>query len=45
MDPIGLDGWRIDVGYPEDRDEAEWHFTEDTVNNMRKRNMTVKFDE
>ncbi|RLM76873.1 UTP--glucose-1-phosphate uridylyltransferase, partial [Halobellus sp. Atlit-38R] len=20
---IGLDGWRIDVGYPKDRDEAE----------------------
>ncbi|EMA61302.1 UTP--glucose-1-phosphate uridylyltransferase [Halorubrum distributum JCM 13561] len=23
IDAIGLDGWRIDVGYPEDRDEAE----------------------
>ena len=22
-DAIGLEGWRIDVGYPEDRDEAE----------------------
>ncbi|MFT4910807.1 MAG: glucose-1-phosphate thymidylyltransferase long form, partial [Natronomonas sp.] len=23
IDAIGLDGWRIDVGYPEDREEAE----------------------
>jgi glucose-1-phosphate thymidylyltransferase long form len=23
IDVIGLEGWRIDVGYPEDRDEAE----------------------
>jgi glucose-1-phosphate thymidylyltransferase long form len=23
IDAIGLDGWRVDVGYPEDRDEAE----------------------
>jgi glucose-1-phosphate thymidylyltransferase len=23
IDAISLDGWRIDVGYPEDRDEAE----------------------
>ena len=23
IDAIGLDGWRIDIGYPEDRDEAE----------------------
>ena len=23
IDAIGLEGWRIDVGYPEDRDEAE----------------------
>jgi len=23
IDALGLDGWRIDVGYPEDRDEAE----------------------
>ncbi|AGB39022.1 UTP--glucose-1-phosphate uridylyltransferase AglF [Natronococcus occultus] len=23
IDAIGLDGWRIDVGYPEDRDRAE----------------------
>ena len=23
IDAIGLDGWRIDVGYPADRDEAE----------------------
>jgi len=23
IDAIGLDGWRLDIGYPEDRDEAE----------------------
>ena len=23
IDAIGIEGWRIDVGYPEDRDEAE----------------------
>jgi glucose-1-phosphate thymidylyltransferase long form len=23
IDALGMDGWRIDVGYPEDRDEAE----------------------
>ncbi|MFB6228030.1 MAG: UTP--glucose-1-phosphate uridylyltransferase, partial [Halobacteriales archaeon] len=23
IDAVELDGWRIDVGYPEDRDEAE----------------------
>jgi glucose-1-phosphate thymidylyltransferase len=23
IDAIGLEGWRIDIGYPEDRDEAE----------------------
>ena len=23
IDVIGLDGWRVDIGYPEDRDEAE----------------------
>jgi len=28
IDAIGLDGWRIDVGYPEDRDEAERRLTE-----------------
>lgn len=25
---IGLDGWRIDVGYPEDREEVEKRFKE-----------------
>lgn len=30
IDAIGLDGWRIDVGYPEDRDEAERRLTGDT---------------
>ncbi|QHS16192.1 sugar nucleotidyltransferase [haloarchaeon 3A1-DGR] len=29
IDAIGLDGWRIDVGYPEDRDEAERRLTTD----------------
>jgi len=29
IDAIGLDGWRIDVGYPEDRDEAERHLAGD----------------
>ena len=28
IDAIGLDGWRIDVGYPEDRDEAERRLAE-----------------
>jgi glucose-1-phosphate thymidylyltransferase len=28
IDAIGLDGWRIDVGYPEDRDEAERRLSE-----------------
>jgi glucose-1-phosphate thymidylyltransferase len=26
IDAIGLNGWRIDVGYPEDRDESEKRF-------------------
>lgn len=29
IDAIALDGWRIDVGYPEDRDEAERRLQED----------------
>lgn len=29
IDAIGLDGWRIDIGYPEDRDKAERRLTED----------------
>ncbi|GAA0297204.1 UTP--glucose-1-phosphate uridylyltransferase AglF [Halarchaeum salinum] len=28
IDAIGLEGWRIDIGYPEDRDEAERRLTE-----------------
>jgi glucose-1-phosphate thymidylyltransferase long form len=28
IDAIALEGWRIDVGYPEDRDEAERRLTE-----------------
>jgi len=33
IDAIGLDGWRVDVGYPEDREEAEERLaeTEDAV--------------
>jgi glucose-1-phosphate thymidylyltransferase long form len=27
IDAIGLDGWRVDVGYPEDRDRAEKRLT------------------
>ena len=30
IDAIGLDGWRIDVGYPEDRDEAERRLSDET---------------
>jgi glucose-1-phosphate thymidylyltransferase len=30
IDAIGLNGWRIDVGYPEDRDEAERRLTDDS---------------
>jgi glucose-1-phosphate thymidylyltransferase len=31
IDAIGLEGWRIDVGYPEDRDEAERRLQEELV--------------
>jgi glucose-1-phosphate thymidylyltransferase len=31
IDAIGLDGWRVDVGYPEDRDEAERRLREETA--------------
>jgi len=31
IDAIGLEGWRIDVGYPEDRDEAEKRLQEGKV--------------
>jgi glucose-1-phosphate thymidylyltransferase len=31
IDAIRMDGWRIDVGYPEDRDEAERRLTEGTA--------------
>jgi len=30
IDAIRLDGWRIDVGYPEDRDRAEERLTNET---------------
>jgi len=29
IDAIGLDGWRIDIGYPDDRDEAERRLREE----------------
>lgn len=28
IDAIALDGWRVDISYPEDRDEAERRLTE-----------------
>ncbi|GGL22039.1 UTP--glucose-1-phosphate uridylyltransferase [Halarchaeum grantii] len=28
IDAVRLDGWRLDIGYPEDRDEAEHRLTE-----------------
>jgi glucose-1-phosphate thymidylyltransferase len=31
IDAIGIDGWRVDVGYPEDRDEAEKRLRAETV--------------
>ena len=31
IDAIPLDGWRLDIGYPEDRDEAERRLTEETA--------------
>ncbi|WP_423747032.1 UTP--glucose-1-phosphate uridylyltransferase AglF (plasmid) [Haladaptatus sp. SPP-AMP-3] len=31
IDAIRMDGWRIDVGYPEDRDEAEERLTDEEV--------------
>jgi glucose-1-phosphate thymidylyltransferase len=31
IDAIGLEGWRIDVGYPEDRDEAEERLSSDKI--------------
>ena len=30
IDAIGLEGWRMDIGYPEDRDEAEQRLQEST---------------
>jgi glucose-1-phosphate thymidylyltransferase len=31
IDAIRMDGWRIDVGYPEDREEAERRLTDEEV--------------
>ena len=31
IDAIGLEGWRVDIGYPEDRDEAERRLVDDDV--------------
>ena len=30
IDAIPIDGWRVDIGYPEDRDRAERHLEEDS---------------
>jgi len=34
IDAIGLTGWRVDIGYPEDRDEAERRLQEGEVEAM-----------
>jgi glucose-1-phosphate thymidylyltransferase len=34
IDAIGLEGWRIDVGYPEDRDEAERRFQGESADDL-----------
>jgi glucose-1-phosphate thymidylyltransferase len=34
IDAIGLEGWRIDVGYPEDRDEAEERLASEKSDSM-----------
>ncbi|ELZ93847.1 UTP--glucose-1-phosphate uridylyltransferase AglF [Haloferax volcanii] len=31
IDAIRIDGWRLDIGYPEDRDEAEQRLQEETT--------------
>lgn len=31
IDAIGIDGWRIDIGYPEDRDEVEKRLAQDAA--------------
>ncbi|AEN05890.1 UTP--glucose-1-phosphate uridylyltransferase [halophilic archaeon DL31] len=46
IDAIGLDGWRIDVGYPEDRDEAERRLTGDTESDTEQSaDSTVESDD
>lgn len=46
IDAIGLDGWRIDVGYPEDRDEAERRLTEGAESEAEQSaNESVKSDD
>jgi glucose-1-phosphate thymidylyltransferase len=34
IDAIGLEGWRIDIGFPEDREEAEERLTIDKSDSM-----------
>ena len=36
IDAIGLDGWRIDIGYPEDREEAERRLQEQDARHRDK---------
>jgi glucose-1-phosphate thymidylyltransferase len=33
IDAIGIEGWRIDIGYPDDRDEAERRIEAETTGN------------
>lgn len=36
IDAIGLEGWRIDIGYPKDRDEAERRLTDQDCENLNE---------
>ena len=42
IDAIGLEGWRIDVGYPEDRDEAEERLANERSNSKSDSQSTVE---
>jgi len=44
IDAIGLDGWRIDVGYPEDRDEAERRLQEEAPTEESDKESTASSD-
>ncbi len=43
IDAIGLDGWRIDIGYPEDREEAEQRL-QDTKTTTQQHTAEVSTD-